>query len=312
MILFLLIISEFDSLLLEGIHYSYKENYTESEKCFRSAMKLNPDEPAPYLLLASLYGVYMSDFSTDILEKEFFAYADSTVMIAKQKIDKGDTSGWVHLWLAGGYGTRAFYKVWRKNIISGVQDALKSIKEFYKAVEIDSSVYDAYIGIGGYNFFKYKYLSFIPWAKGEMWEEEIKLAAEKGRYLSLTATAGYALLLVEDKRYEEAAKVITTLIEKFPNTRTFRWTRAKCYNEMKAWKLARDEYKKILELVLVGQPDNFYNLAFCRMGLARAHFMLEEFAECKVQCDEIIALPDIPGTEGIKQEAEKMLKKVDI
>lgn len=303
--------ARFDSLILQGTHYLYEENYVAAEKSFREAIELNSGDPAPYLGLTALYGLYMADFSTNTIEDKFFAYSDTTVMVAKQKINNGDSSGLVHLWLAGGYGARAFYKVWHKNIISGVQDGIKSIKEFYKAIEIDSSIYDAYIGIAGYDYFKHKLLSFVPWVEDAKWEDEIRVACNKGKYLRITATAGYALLLVEDKEFAKASEVVTPLVEKFPNSRTFRWIRVKSYIGMEAWDLAKDEYKKLLKLTLSGQPNNFYNIGCCRIGLARSHLMLNEIAQCKEQCKEVLNLPDTPKIKELKVEAEKLLKSCD-
>jgi len=301
-----------DTLLFHGIQYSYEENYTKAEAVFREAMKVEPQNPAPYLLLASLYGLYMSDFSTDTLKEKFYAYCDTTVLMSKCQIESGDTSGLVRLWLAAGYGARAFYKIWNKNIISGTQDGLNSIDEFYKTIEIDSCIFDAYIGISGYNYFKYRLISFLPWVEDSSWEYEIKLACEKGKYLQITALAGYALLLNEEKRYSEACKVATQLVNKFPDSRTFRWIRVKNYCGMKEWELARDEYKKLLALTMEGQPGNFYNIGCCRIGLANAYFMLGETKECQTQCDSIFNLPDTPKTKKFKQEAKEIIKRIRV
>lgn len=301
----------FDTLILQGIHYSYEENYVQAEKNFRAAIELKPTDPAPYLFLTAMYGLYMADFSTDTVKEKFFAYSDTTIMMANRKIDAGDSSALVHLWLAGGYGARAFYKVWHKDIISGIRDGIKSIKEFYKTIEIDSSLYDAYIGIGAYDYFKHRLLSYIPLVEDSKWEAEIRLASQMGKYLKITASAGYALLLVEDKKFEQASKIATQLIEKFPNSRTFRWIRAKSYVGMKVWDLAKEEYKKILEITLSKQPNNFYNIGYCKVGLAHAHLMLGETVECKTQCEEILNLPNTPKIKELKKEAKKILKKID-
>jgi tetratricopeptide (TPR) repeat protein len=306
--LIFLITPQFDSLLFQGIHYSYQEEYTRAEEKFRKAIELEPMHPAPYLLLTSLYGLYLSDFSADTMEKKFFAYSDTTVRLAKQRISAGDTSGLTHLWLAGGYGARAFYKMWRKNIISGIQDGIRSIREFSKAVEIDSTIYDAYIGIAGYNYFKHRFLSFVPWMKNEKWEREIKLAIERGKYFKVVASTGYALLLIEEKRYMESAAIITKLVEKFPNSKTFRWIRARSYCGMGEWELAKNEYTKLLELTLWRQPDNFYNIGYCKLELARVYLHLREKERSKFYCNEVINLPDSKKINKLKKEAKEILK----
>lgn len=302
--------NSFDSLLFQGIQYSYQEDYQKAEESFRKAIELKPGDPAPYLFLTSLYGLYMADFSTDTLKEKFYAYCDTTVVMANRKIESGDSSGLVHLWLAGGYGARAFYKVWHKNILSGIQDGIKSIREFHKAIEIDSLLFDAFIGVAGYDYFKYKLLSFVPWIEDSRWEDEMKLACEKGKYLKTTALAGYALLLAEEEKYGPASELATQLVKKFPEARTFRWIRAKSYLGMEEWELAKDEYKKLLDLTLAGQPENFYNIGCCRIGLARSYLKLGETSKCKTQCEEILKLPDTSRIKEIKEEAKKILKNL--
>ncbi|MCK4306835.1 hypothetical protein KAW50_01255 [candidate division WOR-3 bacterium] len=315
MIFFFLILSadvQFDSLIQQGIHYSYSEKYEEAEAIFRKAIEIKPEDPAPYLFLTSLYGLYMADFSTDSLEKKFFAYSDTTVLISERKISSCDTSALVHLWLAGGYGARAFYKVQHKDIFSGVQDVVKSIKEFHKAIEIDSSLFDAYIGVAGYDYFKHRLFSYIPWTEDSHWESEIKLACEQGKYLKIVALACYSSLLIEEERFAEASQVATQLVSKFPDSRTFRWIRVKSYCGMEKWELARDEYEKLLELTLVGQPENFYNIGSCRLGLAKAYLELGETQRCKAQCEEILNLPDNPKIKKVKQEAKEILTEIKL
>ena len=313
MILFFLILSadvQFDSLIKQGIHYSYSEKYGEAESSFRKAIEIKPEDPAPYLFLTFLYGLYMADFSTDSIEEKFFAYSDTTVLRSEQKISVGDSSALVRLWLAGGYGARAFHEVQHKNIFPGIHDGVKSIKEFHKAIEIDSSLFDAYIGVAGYNYFKHRLFSYIPWAEDSQWENEIKLACDKGKYFKLAAIACYSALLTEERRFAEASEVITQLVSEFPDTRTFRWIRVKSYCGMKKWDLAKDEYEKLLELTLTGQPENFYNIGYCRLGLANVYLESQFIGKCKAQCEEIINLPDNPKTQKVKEEARKILDKL--
>ncbi len=319
MFLFLLLSAnmQFDSLIQQGMYYSYSEKYEEAEDIFRKAIELKPKDPAPYLFLASLYGLYMADFSTDSLEEKFFAYSDTTVLMAKHKILSGDTSALIRLCLAGGYGARALYKAQHKDILSGIHDVVKSIKEFHKVIEIDSSLFDAYIGIAGYNYFKHRLFSYIPYTENLHWEDEIKLACNHGKYFRIVALACYSSLLIEEKRFDEAVQVATRLVSEFPETRTFRWIRVKGYCGMGEWELARDEYEKLLELTIVGQSSYFYNIGCCRLGLANAYLKLIESGlkplptqECKAQCEEILKLPDSPKSKKTKEKAEEILSKI--
>ncbi|MDI6840335.1 MAG: hypothetical protein QMD71_05765 [bacterium] len=299
-----------DSLLLRGIQYSYEENYAKAEEEFFKVIKLNSKNPAPYFLLSSLYGLYMVDFSTDILEQKFYAYTDTAISLADYQIKSNNYPSLSWLWLGGSYGIRGVYEFMNGNKISGIRNGLKSINGFSKAIEIDSSLFDAYIGVSGYNYFKYRLLSFVPWVKDSRWEHEIKMACDKGKYFRIAALACYSSLLIEEKKYNEACRIADSLIYKFPNSRTFRWLRVKSYCGLKDWAKARDEYEKLLELTVRMQPENFYNIGCCRIGLAHTYLMLGDNKGCQTQCDEIFKLPDTPRIKKLKIEARKIVKNL--
>lgn len=301
--------SQIDSILMQGINYIYSENYDAGKEKFFEVIKLEPQNPAPYFLLASLYALYMSDFSTDTLTKNLFSYCDTAVLLAKKEINKSNALGLPHLWLGGTYGLRAFYKVINESLAPGVNDALKAINEISKAVELDSFLFDGYIGISGYNYFKYRLFSILPGSMNSQWEDEIKLACEKGKYFKDAAIAAYASLLVEEKKYPEALKLATQLVDKFPDSKVFRWIRVKAYCETRMWEDAKNDYEKLLELTLKSQPKTFYNIGYCRLELARTYLKLGEKKECKLQCNEILKLPDdAKGIKKFKGDAKGLLK----
>lgn len=302
---------DIDSLLLNGLHYMYEERYSEAEKEFFSAINVDPQNPAGYFFISALYGLYMVDFANDSLEPQFYAYLDTTIFLSKRLIySTNSTSGLPWLWLGGSYSLSATYKFVNRGLLSGIPDGSKSINNFSIALERDSSLFDAYIGISSYDYLKYRFLSFMPWLRNNNWEAEIKLACDSSRYFRVVALATYSLLLNEEGRYLDACDIIDSLVNEFPHSRTFRWIRVKIYIGMKEWDLAIDEYKKLLELTLEGQSGNFYNMGYCRLGLAKAYFEVGNFIACQAQCKEIIELPGSPRLKKIQEKARKLLIKV--
>lgn len=299
----------FDSSLIRGIYCTYEEQYSKAKEHFFRASKLKPGDPAPYFLLSALYALYMSDFSTDTLTNTLFAYCDTSISMANKNInDNNDSIGIYHLWLGGTYGLRAFYKIINESLAPGVNDALKAINEISRAIELDSSLYDSYVGISGYNYFKYRLFSILPWVGSKQWEGEIKLSCEKGKYFKDAAFAAYASFLIEEKKYSDAIRISTRIVNKFPGSKVFRWIRVKGYCGAKMWREAKKEYEKLLELTLKSQPNTFYNIGYCRIELARTHLQLGEKEECKHQCDEVLKLEDAKGVNKLKGEAQKLLK----
>ena len=302
--------NEFDSVVCRGLRYAYQEKYPEAFETFFTLSCTAPENPLPYLFIAGIYGLYINDFSTDTLKDKLLAYCDTTINLAKKQIKKDKNSAILHLCLGGGHGLKSFCDVTSDKLVSGIQDALSGVGEFSKALELDSSLADAYIGVGAYDYFKYRMLFLMPWARDSQWEEEIKTAGSKSKYLSVLAKAGYAGLLTEEKRFDEAVAVSSELIDSFPESRTFRWLRVKALVGDKNWKNARTDYEKLLELTLAGQPGNLYNESCCRIGLAEALFALGKKEACKKQCEEIITLPPNSKIKKTKERAKNLYKKL--
>lgn len=319
MIIYFFIVSQFcperlysktDSLLIQGIYFIYEENYQEARNRFNEAITFEPQNPAPYFMVSNLLALYMSDFSTDTLVKELFSYCDTTIMLSNKEIKTADTSGMPHLWLGGTYGLCAFYKAVNKNILSAAQDAMKGVDELTKAIKMDSCLFDAYIGISGYNYFKYRVASLLPWGGRSSWEKDVKLACIKSKYFGYASVAAYASFLIEEKRYKESIEIITPLIDSFPCSKVFRWTRVKAYCKIGELKETKAEYEKLLELTLASQPNTFYNIGYCRIELAKTFLKLGQKEECKNQCNEVLKLPYVKGMKKLKSEANKLLNLV--
>lgn len=303
MLLFYLILS-LDSLLLQGIELTYNERYNEAEAVFLEACNKYPDDPAPYFFLSSLYAAYMTDFGTDSLEDKFFACVD-TVLDKGTHILEYKKDAWGYIWKGGGLINRAYYKYEIGNILGMLEDGIRAVHEFNRALAIDSSIYDAYIGIGISEYINHKIKKTIPFiGENNSWRKKFEIASDSARFLSVVAKNTLALLLIEEKDWNGAIKISEELLKEYPHSRTFTWTLAKGYYGKKDWKNTEIIYKRLIHLIETGQPNAVYPLVFAMDKLAEVYFLMGKYGRCKIEASKILDI-----TEGLGNRYNKFRER---
>jgi tetratricopeptide (TPR) repeat protein len=323
-----------------GFQLAYEERYEEARKEFQMVINLDEESPSGYFFQAGLLGLFMNDFMTLEPEEEFLQYINEAEIRAKKQIEmagisenndfqsfENDSSrqalAWSYFYLGGSYGYRAFHHHQKKSYLNALSDVMKAAESLKKAIEIDSTLYDAYMGVGGYHYFINELWGVIPFvgADSEQGIQEVKLAMEKGRYSRIAAKDGLVLILLREEEYTSALKLTLDLIGEYPRNRTFTWTLAKVFKEMGDWERALQTYEKLQEFIQEGQPDNLYNLLSCKVEIARVYIQLnrerESIAICRQILDQIKeANPHskkwgkgFPFPRDLRKETKKFLKQ---
>jgi tetratricopeptide (TPR) repeat protein len=127
---------------------------------------------------------------------------------------------WVHFYLGGAYGYRGFARFRKWNFIGAYKDASKGIDHFKKLLAIDSTVYDVYLGLGSYYYWRTAKSTFIRiiafWMsdKRELGIEQLKFTIQHGRYASNEAIYVLLATYYDAKRFEEARELLNHTINK--------------------------------------------------------------------------------------------------
>ncbi len=309
--LLLFLILSLDSLLLQGIEYGYEEKYDRAEAVFLEARNQEPENPASYFFLSMLYAAYMTDFGTDTLESKFFAYVDTTINKAVL-IERNRQNPWNYVWKGGALMNRAYYRYEKGNILGMFEDGLSAVRELNKGLVIDSSLYDAYIGIGIQDYISYRVKKALPLMNGNnIWREKLEIASDSAHFLSVAAKSTLAILLIEEKKWDESIRITKDLLKKYPDSRTFTWTLAKAYLGEGDWKNAERTYKKLIRLIEHGQPDSYYSLVFAMDKLMQIYFYEGKYERCRIEVSKILDITEGLGEryKGFRKRAKSYLTK---
>lgn len=303
MLLIFLILS-LDSLLLQGMKFGYLEDYDESKRVFLQACSEYPESPAPYFFLSMLYAAYMTDFGTDTLEDRFYAYVDTTVSKATtKKEDRGD--GWSYVWKGGALINRAYYKYEKGDVLGMLEDGLAASRELKKALATDSTLYDAYIGIGIQDYVNYRIKKVLPLMNGDnLWREKLEVASDSAHFLKIAAKSTLAILLIEEESWDEAIMITNELLMDYPDSRTFTWTLAKAYYGKKDWRNAEETYKRLIKIIEDRQPGAYYPLVFATDKLMHVYFYEGKYDRCIIEVSKILDI-----TEGLGERYRVFRKR---
>ncbi|OGS07581.1 MAG: hypothetical protein A2270_10005 [Elusimicrobia bacterium RIFOXYA12_FULL_51_18] len=187
----------------KGIDSIYAVDLPEAKKNFELAVQKYPDHPFPRFGIAMTKWAeleYLEDESNPKLAEEYGALTDQAIDTAKSWLKKHPADANAYMCLGGMYGLRARLAVMQHRWIKAYFDGKKAISNTRKSLKTDPEVYDAYLGLGMYEYYAGTLPSVIKilaklFLSGDAKQgvEYIKLCKEKGYFNSLAAE----LLLIE-------------------------------------------------------------------------------------------------------------------
>lgn len=202
----------------------------------------------------SVLNTYMSDFETDTLKDEFFSHYEDVIR------ERNSKDIFILYYVGGAYFQKSSYLAMKGNYTGALQHGLKALNYFNRVIETDTTMYDAYLGIGLIDYFR----KFLPGmgSKAEAGKREIIRAAENGLFSKIPAYDMLAMFYMMEDRFDSAMYYSDILADMYPENRMFMFTRIKIL-------IAAEEYEQCInvlnileENLMLNQPETFYNHGF--------------------------------------------------
>ncbi|HBA59734.1 MAG TPA: hypothetical protein DCZ92_02705 [Elusimicrobia bacterium] len=259
---------ELRTLAKKGIDGIYAVDLAEAEKNFNLARQKYPEHPFPIFGIAMAKWAhleYLEDESDPKLEEEYSALTDKAVDVGLKWIKKHPGDANAYLAVGGIYGLRARLALQQHRWFKAYFDGKKAISNTKKAAKIDPELYDAYLGIGMYEYYAGTLPGVIKFfAKLLMGGDPVKgleylnLCKEKGFYNAL----GAKLLLIEIytqpgskyARTDIAVKWSRELRAEFPSHAQMHFVEIVSLYEDKKYDESRKESLEYLRSVNEGKP----------------------------------------------------------
>jgi len=302
-------------LVLDGIEATLNENYLYAESRFKKIISSDSQNPAGYFFLGALYQAEMMDYENDFKEEEFYSNLKTAIKLAKKRISCENDTPWDYLYLGNSYGYLGVYKARKGSWWSAFRNALEAKSAYKKAVELDSTLYDAYLGLGSYHYwtsFFTKSFAWLPFFADERKRgvEELKLAAEKSLFSKVAALNALIWIYINEKDYPKAIQLAEKLQQEYPEGKIFLWALATAYYEKYDWDKAIECYTLITSKLKDNPEENYYNLIECKYRIADSYFNSGDFAECILVCQEALSYNLDSETEERQEEKLDKLKEL--
>ncbi len=207
-----------DSVSL-GLNLVLNDRYKEGLRLFEDLQRTYPDHPAPHFFKAATYQSWMASLRLNQFQEEF----DENIELA---IDKGngllkrENNPWLFFYVGAAYGYRAFNQFRKHRWIRAYSDAKEGVDNFQEALERDPNLFDVYLGLGSYHYWRTAKSSFLRlitfWIpdKRELGLRQLEFSFERGTYAS--EQAGYNLVAAyfDYGQYEKAMQTLDRILEK--------------------------------------------------------------------------------------------------
>ena len=182
-----------------GIAYMYRLEFDKAGEQFRQITALAPESPAGYFALAALsWWRYSQNFdvkdSFRSVEKDFITNAEKTIELSGKLIEEGKDLDQAYFFMGSAYGLEGRWYAVQRSWWKAYTRGRKGRKFLKKCVEANPAVYDAYLGLGIFDY----YAATLPGTLGlaaklfvggdkERGIEYVRLAKERGRFFKVEA-----------------------------------------------------------------------------------------------------------------------------
>lgn len=304
-----------DSLIRTGIDLTLRHEYDDAREVFRSLSRKYPEDPAGYVFEAGVLQTMAMDYEEYIPGSDF----DSLVTLARARAESATelhpTSGWPHLFLGTAIGSDAFMRAQRGDWFAAATLGMSSASSFESALESDSTLIDAFAGIGTYYYWKTRRIQFLTWLPfvADRREEGIGLlrrCMEEGVYNRYTAMSSLVGIYNDAEEYDRAAAVARRALTQYPGNRIFLWGLATALERGNRLPEAMEAYARLLKAMKSDSRSNRYNELVCRLKLLTLNLAVNGRDSVQDALEEIVPLTIDPFPEHLSERAHVTIGKI--
>jgi len=306
-----------DSLLHLSINLTISQHYDSAFSVGRQITTRFPAHPIGYLFMAATLQTQMMDYETTHREQLFESYLDTTIESAQKYLGHHPNDAWSYFYIGSAYAYRAFFESKQNRYWSALRNVRRGMPALRQAIALDSTLYDAYLGLGSYLFWrseKTKSLNWLPFFKDERERgiRMIKMSVRKSHYSRYPAMNALVWIYLELNDYEQALQWARQGGDFFPDSRYFKWCLAETHFRLRNYIPAIDYFQQIISSLQNEKFNNHYNEIVCHLKIARCHFELKQYQAALEHClavEQLNLSPDIRERATSKIEHLNQLKK---
>ncbi len=274
----------------QSVDLAINNRFTEAESLLTRRIAQNDSSAESWFYLASVLNSKMNYYENTIdarpyiktlqtlLQKSealLFAAKGNTVLQARALFFRGSA-----------YGYLAFYQSKTGAYFHALSNGLSSINDLEEAVQLDSTLYDAYLGIGAYQYWrstKFKHLFWVPFVEDLRLQGigNIRKAIQKSRYSRYLAMHQMIYVLTNYGEMDEALGYARQAVSAFPNSVFMRWAYAHTLYKRHEYPQALQAFDALARLLQTTEEKNPSHLVECYTKMAEIYLKSHQEAKSK-------------------------------
>ncbi|MFN3821607.1 MAG: hypothetical protein ACK4OO_04680, partial [bacterium] len=199
------------------LHLVTSQEYQEALRFADSLINQYPDNP---------WGLFLRVLVLNNMAIDYEEPGDSSLMIAERelreiclkKIQEDKSNAYNYYYLGVTLGYQMIRELRQKNYLKAYQLGTEAVSLLEKAISLNPSLYDAYVGLGNYYYFRSKFSGILRklGVVADKREEGIyylQLAAEKGTLSRYAAISSLAWIAIDKEDYYQAIEIAEELLK---------------------------------------------------------------------------------------------------
>ncbi|MGB9561553.1 MAG: tetratricopeptide repeat protein [bacterium] len=288
-----------------GFQATMNEEFDLGKKIFERIIEEDPQDPAGYFFL----GVMLE---AEMMAKEDWALLDSLKKLFKTsaELSKKDDNDPYALFIRGNsLGYLAILSIKDGDYIEALPYIRGTVGNLSKATKIKPDLYDAYIALGGYYYWKGKKLGFLNNIlfledDREKGLKYLRLASEKATFSRDIAKHSLIFALIEEKEFDEAKRLCEYLMKKYPNSTLPLWDALAIAEAEENYPELVNITEKLLEKLRAEKNSNYYNIVEVLYKRAKAADKLNWYTETLNAANEALKF-ELPE-ETMRRQSQKV------
>jgi len=305
---------------MQGIQQNFNMELDHAQETFQRMIDEFPQHPSGYMCMAGLLGFRMEMERSNEHQKQFDDMVKSSLQACKREEREGRAVS-AFFFRGGTLGYRGYDRARRKNFLAAVRDGQGMARSLRQALKLDPFCYDAYFGLGLYEYYASKYkskLDFLPFI-GDKREEGIKalqVCIERAPLTAIPARAFLMRIYYEEERYNEACVLARWFMEHCPGYWDAYSVKGSSLRKLDRPQEACLAYRAGIEVLDPSFPQQEYEQVRIHMKLAETLEEMDSWEEAIVEYSMvvrwIVAHPEAntQRIDRIQRKAQRQIQRL--
>ncbi len=286
-------------------------NYRAAHEIISQLCPDDLSDPVRYIFRAAVLQAEMIDAEENLSGDKLKLLCDSTRQLAETKLKNcsSSDSALCYLYIGHQYAYRALWEARFGSKFSALKNGFKTRGQYRKGLEVDSTLYDLYLGLGSFHYWKSVksgILRSIGIFKDERQKgiKEVQLAVDSSLFSCEAARSALIWIMLNENNYDSVIALSQTMFQKYPEGNSLLWPMAEAYFKKEQFDDAAMIYNLILNR-LVNSPGNYFNIIESSYWLCLSFEKTEQLEKIKNAAAFINSIYDkIPKSTRKKQKSK--------